>query len=321
MTVHPQFGKDTRRKLLPLLIFAPARSRGTAFIGALKSSDNVILYEPLNPKVRSKLRPEVLEAQAAALGHPKGFGYFNDLWTVGAGDFFPPSLRTIWRQGSFSTEQRASVETYIRRLASAVADRGGRPVFKFEHPMLFHIASSVFREGLTIGLSRPSSDRLASYWRQVVEVDNHYFFHRDFAWRLTHATLRHGSWASLVEELKDPILLYNQSFLALDAVCQSALASCQIVVDANSGQMTSRGGDTLDEARPDEVRAQLEKASASLQAQVSSRARADLATMTTAPPRVRALRNYGRLTATVARAFIDLGGSSGTLASSPIKSP
>lgn len=293
--------------MLPLLVFAPARSRGTAFIEGFRSPNNVILYEPLNPRVRWGAPSSTLHAQSDALGHPQGFDYFRGLWEINAGDIFPESLITAWRQCSFSLKQRDSIAGYVRRLALTVAQRGKRPVFKFEHPLLFQIASLAIIGGVTIGLSRPSAERLDSYWRQVKDKNNHYFFHRDLAWRLTHPKFKNQAWRALARELAHPEVLYNQSFSALDTLCHGVVASCHLAVDANSGRVTKQDNPGITAEGLVEAKKELGAACLSLRSHPSEREHAYEGAESESLDRVRSVRNYTRLCGTIARGMLDLG--------------
>jgi hypothetical protein len=290
--------------MIPILVFAPARSRGTAFIEAFESPENVILYEPLNPRVGPRFRQKLSKSQQAQLSHSEDFDYFKGLREVQAETIYPRPLRTVWRQGFVTTKQRGILEEYLRHLIVAATEIGKRAVFKFEHPVLFHIASSTITPHLTVGLSRPSGERLNSYWMQVLEKNNHYFFQRDFSWGLTHPSLRKDTWSSLIAGFMRPITLYHQTFHRVDGLCQQTLTSCDIIIDANSGQVIGGSGEETIGSQPNEMRAELFRALGDFEAQIYSRIKNETAKSASPADMGRTVRNYIRLTGTVARAVI-----------------
>jgi hypothetical protein len=290
--------------MIPILVFAPARSRGTAFIEAFESPENVILYEPLNPHVGPRSRQKFREAQQRRLGHSLNFDYFKGLQEVQAAAIYPRSLRTLWRQGFVTRRQMNLLGNYLGRLVAHTTERGKRAVFKFEHPVLFHIASSIITPRITVGLSRSSEERLNSYWLQVLKRNNHYFFQRDFSWSLSHPVLKGETWNSLVKGFIKPTDLYNQAFYAVDSLSKAVLDSCDVLIDANSG--TVIGESLVDKlsSQPNEAQAELCRARSNFETKIHNQKK------TVVKPDTpfylsRSFRNYVRLFGTVARASMD----------------
>jgi hypothetical protein len=178
-------------------------------------------------------------------------------------------------------------------------------VFKFEHPVFFHIASSTITPHLTVGLSRPSEERLNSYWVQVLENNNHYFFQRDFSWSLSHPRLRQETWKSLSAGLRRPTKFFNQTFHRVDSLCQEALTSCDVVIDANSGQVIRGSVERQSSSLPNAPYAELLRARGDFEAQVNSREKNLSSKSTISAYMAPSVRNYVRFSGTVARAVMD----------------